>query len=206
MCVEKIRWLGVLGLTVFLVSAAAAAAEPSASETMAEPGQNSAAFYLSASFSDGVSTLSNTGLDTNGTQMEIMLLGSLVLPSWIIEGGGGWFLSDLSGGGQATGALQSYSLSTAAGVAELSPQYRLTDRLQIGPVMELLFGTDVSFGGLGSTTQDMTLLGGAQALYEFRLGMTSLKLGARYLASLDLPGEMLQSVQATIQFGLPILY
>jgi hypothetical protein len=227
MSIEKIRWIGVTGLTVFLLGRALSAdaadlppppadlamatSPPEAESVAAEHEHEATTFYLSASLNEGLSSLSGTGTSSSGTQTELMMVGSLVFSNWIIEGGGGWFLSSLSSNqaasapSQSTGlTLESDSLSTAGGVAEISPQYRLTDHLQIGPLAEMLFGTDVSFGGIGSSMQDMAWLGGAQALYEFRLGGTSLKLGARYLASLSLSGETLQAAEATLQFGLPI--
>jgi hypothetical protein len=168
--------------------------------------------YLSGSVNEGVASLASAGSSIlgSGTQTELLGLATLKLDYWIIEAGGGWLSSSLSGGTSnvpnSTLALSSYSMTTEAGVAELSPQYRLTEHLQAGPVGEMLFGSNVGFDyNLGGPLQEMALMGGAQALYEFRVGPMDLRAGARYLTNLNIPNQRLQTVQATLQFGLPVL-
>ena len=185
----NIKYLVCIG---FVITATTAAAEP-------RP------IYFSAGLSEGLSSLSNapqTATSSSGSQTELLALASWRLPNWEFEAGAGWFHSSISGTAQATNfGLHSYDMTTNAGVAEISPRYRLTENLQAGPVMELLFGSDVGFApDWHQSGQSTAWLAGGQALYEFRLGTIALKPGVRYLASLNVPGHLLQSIEATLQF------
>ena len=167
---------------------------------------------LSAALNEGTSSLSNPvsgATGTSGNQMELLLLATVDVGSlFVIEGGGGWLHDTLSGTATpASGSFSplSYDLVTDAAVAELSPQIRVAGGLRVGPVGEALFGPDVSFVPGFGPGQSLTFLGGAQALYEFRVSGAAIRAGARYLSSLNIADHQLQSVQATVQFGLNVL-
>ena len=59
--------------------------------------------------------------------------------------------------------------------------------------------------GFSDSGQNTAWLGGGQALYGFKLDGASIRAGARYTQSLNIASHTLQSVQATLQFGLPVL-
>jgi hypothetical protein len=166
---------------------------------------------LSASLSEGTSSLSNPvqgSTGTSGNQMELMLLASVEVGSFVLEGGGGWLHDTLSGTASPTGtgfSPTSYDLVTDAAIAEFSPQIRVVGGLRVGPVAEALIGPDVSFVPGFGPGQSLTWLGGGQALYEFRFSGTAIRAGARYLSSLNIADHQLQSIQATVQFGLSVL-
>lgn len=174
-------------------------------------------FYLSASLSTGTASLSSasgTAISTSGSQSEALLMGSYHFNHFILEGGIGFLRNTFSGGAggsvSSSGlgsdfSLTAYEQSTQCLVAEFSPQYRLTDHLQVGPLGEMLFGTDVSLiPGFSSDGQSTSFMAGGQALYGFSVSSVYLRAGARYLTSLGLESERSQSIQATLQIGLPI--
>jgi hypothetical protein len=203
-------WFGFW--TLFFLSATAAAAHAASTRASLERTETEepSKLYLSAAVNQGTSSLSNPvagSTGTSGSRTELLLLASVDLGSFVIEGGGGWLHDRLAGqAAPSTFGPTDYELVTDAGVAELSPRYRVVGGLELGPLAELLFGADVSFvPGFGDSGQHTAWLGGAQALYEFRLSGAAVRAGARYLRSLDIASHTLQSVQATLQFGLPIL-
>lgn len=200
----------VLGWVVFacLSAHAHAAVESSAaSQNGSEPSR----VYLSASLSEGTSSFSNAvqgSTGTSGNQMELMLLASVQTGSlFVLEGGGGWLHNSLSGTAKPSGGFtpSSYSLVTDAAVAEFSPQIQVVDHLRVGFLGEALFGTDVSFVPGFGPGQSLTWLAGGQALYEFKFSGSAVRVGARYLQSLNIAQHALQSVQATVQFGVSVL-
>jgi hypothetical protein len=202
----------VLGWLVFAcLSAGAHASTGGSSTTSAGDVGEPSRLYLSVSMSEGTSSLSNPvpgSTGTSGNQMELMLLVSMELGSFVLEGGGGWLHDTLTGTASPTGTAfgpTSYSLVTDAAIAEFSPQIKVIGHFRVGPVAEALMGPDVSFVPGFGPGQSLTWMGGAQALYEFHLSGSAIRAGARYLSSLNIADHQLQSVQATLQFGLPVL-
>jgi hypothetical protein len=202
-------WLGA-GLILVLTLSTTAGASTVEKPTETTAATTSQPIYLSLSMNEGTSSLSNPvpgSTSNSGSRTELLLLASVELNRWVLEAGGGWLHDSLSGqANPSTFGVTDFDVVTDAGVAEVSPQYRIVDHLRIGPVAELLVGPDVSFSAtvIGSD-KHTAWLGGGQALYEFRLGQTALRAGARYLTSLDLADHQLQSVQATLQVGLPVM-
>ena len=170
-------------------------------------GSASRSFYLSAALSGGPT-------NNSGSQVEALLMSSYHFTSFILEGGLGFQRTSSSGGSDGSAAnsslgsnfsLVNYEQTTQNLVAEFSPQYRLTENLQIGPLAEMLFGTDVSMvPGLSSEGQTTAFMAGGQALYGFSIDSVYLRVGARYLSSLNLESDQIQSIQATLQIGLPL--
>jgi hypothetical protein len=184
-------------------------AAPTSEVTVTEPSRADRLF-VSASISRGTSSLSNPvpgSTDSSGSRTELLLLASYDLTDFVLEGGAGWMRDSLTGTASPIGfGVAEYELTTDAAVIELSPLVKLLARLRAGPLLEMLVGDDVSFKpGISESPSRTAWLGGLQALYEFRLGGTALRAGARYLTSLGLPGQQLRSLQATLQFGLPLL-
>jgi hypothetical protein len=141
----------------------------------------------------------------SGNRTELLLVATRYFDHFALEAGGGWLHDRLSGTGSAGSFTFSSELVTDAAVAEISPQYRLTERLQAGPLIETLFGPDVSFA-VSSSARTLAWLAGAEALYGFELGSRcALRAGARYLTSVGLPGQRSQAVEATLQIGLGLL-
>jgi hypothetical protein len=179
---------------------------------LVSPASAHAMVDLSAGLNEGTSSLSNPvsgSTGTSGNQLELLLLATVdVGEPFVIEAGGGWLHGTLSGtASPVSGSFSplSYDLVTNAAVAELSPQIRVVGGLRVGPVGEGLFGPNVSFVPGFGPGQSFTFLGGGQALYEFRFSGSLVRAGARYLTSLNITDHQLQSIQATLQLGLPVL-
>jgi hypothetical protein len=204
-------WVGFVTLLVLTASAAAHAATPRSSSTVPRTDYEPPHVFLSAAVNQGTSSLSNPvagSTGNSGSRTELMLLATVELGSLVFEGGGGWMHDKLTGTGPANGLLSpsEYEVVTDAGIAELSPRYRVVGGLEIGPLVELLYGADLSFApGFGTSGQTTAWLGGGQALYGFTVEGASLRAGARYTESLNVANHSLRSVQATLQIGLPVL-
>lgn len=166
-------------------------------------------WILALGVSEGYTTLSSASVDSSGSLTQLMGVSSWILSDWVLEVGAGFLTAKISGHSGGTGSgmsLSDYEMTNNAGVVSLSPQYRMTDRLQLGPIVELLYGEDVGFRpGIGFSGKTTAWLAGAQALYSFNYQSLKMRAGAQYLRSLDLPNSELQSLQATLQLGFSLL-
>jgi hypothetical protein len=194
-----------LFLSIFLlITQAQADTSQSDAAPLAHPLSSVHSLYLLSELSGGASSLSApSGPNADGSELSAVVLASWNISKWTLDGGFGVFENTVSG---SSTTFTQYEMQTVSLLAKISPQYHLTENLQIGPTAEVLFGSDVGFeAGLANSGQNVSWLMGAQALYAVHSGAFPVKLGLRYLASLNLPKNSLRSVEATIQFGLPIL-
>ena len=204
-------WFGFFALLILSASAAAHAATAATAPSSTTDGEAATRpLSLSAALNQGTSSLSNPvqgAIGNSGSRTELLLLASIELGSFVLEGGGGWMHDRLSGSATPSGFNPTqYELVTDAGVAELSPRLRVLGGLEVGPLVEMLFGPDVSFvPGFVDSGKNTAWLGGGQALYGFKLDRATVRAGARFLTSLSIPDHSLQSIQATLQIGLPVL-
>jgi len=159
----------------------------------------------------GPSSIAEPGLDISGTQFEAMLLGELRAGGWSFTAGGGYFRSALTGRSTRSTpssglGLSSYELTTEATALQAGIAHRIADRIEAGVLAQALLGPDVGFNsGFGNSGVHAAWLAGLQSNYELRPGGdTRLKLGARYVRSLNLE-HRLDAIQATLSFGLPVL-
>ena len=87
---------------------------------------------------------------------------SYEIRNWVFDGGIGWIFSNEAGNPTPT---QSAQVTTRAGLLELSPRYRLTNRFQLGLVLNETFGADTTFStSVGQSTS--TYFAGLKAVYE----------------------------------------
>jgi hypothetical protein len=171
-------------------------------------------FSLAASVSYGPSSLRDQDMadfDVRGNFREALAMANYTSPRWIFTGGLGVFASDLTGtrrpgtnpGG--TLALASYSRQLSGEVARIGARYRFTDHLEAGLLADLLFGTDTSFSAnLFDSGTSTSWLASSELLYGVGLFGVQVKVGARYFASLGIPGRTLDGVQAVLEAGTPI--
>jgi len=121
---------------------------------------------------------------------------------WVFDLGIGYFTNHMSSKGNKV------KVYTNAGMLEVSPRYRITPHFQVGPVFNLLMGSDVSFseliGGL-DTGSAVNLLGGVRTQYEFNVDHFIFRLGCQAQAALTTPSRFYWTVQSDVQFGFPIL-
>ena len=79
----------------------------------------------------------------SGLQVVLSGLVSYEARSWVYDGGISWLYSQLNG---STAENLPVEVRTRAGMINLSPRYRLSQHWQLGPAMDIAFGTDTSFG------------------------------------------------------------
>jgi len=170
---------------------------------------------LNLSVSEGYASLAtqSSTLNSSGAFTQALALLDWHLGSWTMELGGGLMTTTLSGGSPSTAittssnlSLVNYSSTTNAGVVQISPLYRVSDHIEVGPMGQILIGQDVGFlPSIGYSGQSTAFFGGAQGLYEIPFESFHLKTGLQYISSLNLYQERLQSVQATLQIGFSLL-
>ena len=99
-------------------------------------------------------------IDKKGWDLHVKGLGSLYREQWVFDLGLGYNWSRLSGT-----VVDRVTIRTDSALGELGVRYRLTDAVQIGPVLHGRFGTDQS---LSETISDQKFLmfGGLQGLVE----------------------------------------
>ena len=89
--------------------------------------------------SSGVSgEVSKTGFEAGGK-----ISGSHYFDQYVVDLGAGYLYSHVTG--QGLGLVKNLEVTTRSFFAELSPRYRLSPNWQLGPVLQLLAGTDVSY-------------------------------------------------------------
>lgn len=137
-----------------------------------------------------------------GYQFGLKVLGSYYSERWVWDLGLGWTYHRLSG---QLGSAPETVIRARAGFAEAGLRYRLSERLSLGPVLNLMFGTDLSYKPLVSSNDAQSaLLGGLQFLYEIPLDHWRIRLGARGLTDLNVTDRQVWIGQAVVQIGLPI--
>ena len=162
---------------------------------------------LSVALQNGYTSLQSNSVSASGGMTELLINASYTTRVYAVDLGAGYMSSDLTGSaaGSSSG-LQNFEMTTQSFLMNFSPQYRLSESVQIGPVLQLLLGGDVGFKpGIGSTGQTSAWLGGAQAFYAFNWEKFRIKAGLTYVRSLNIEEKNLQSIQASLQLGLPIL-
>lgn len=159
-------------------------------------------FRLMANIGAGVGFASGSGYATtsSGPQLMAGALLSYVARQWVFDAGLNWLYSELSG--STTTPNQSADVRTRAGMAEVSPRYRLGDRWQLGPVVDILYGTDTAFGPsvVGSSTNVFV---GAKLAYEMPVGDFAIRPFLQALTDVSIAGRQVTVVDAGLQFGLP---
>lgn len=202
--------LPALFFALLTTAIAAPARSTRSSAALPKTPAHDAPYALYSSLSIGPASIAEPGLDISGTQFEALLLGELRAQDWRFTAGGGYFRSSLTGRAEPSArnaglALASYELVTEATALQTGISRRIIDSLEVGFLGQVLLGPDVGFrSGFGNSGVQAAWLGGMQAAYELRptLG-TRMKLGARYLRSLNLAHRM-DAVQATLTFGMPV--
>lgn len=94
-------------------------------------------------FDPGYSTLSASGSERskNGFQLAGKIYGSRTFDQWLLDVGLGWFYNSLSNT-QSTGTIK---VTTNAGFLEISPRFHIGTGWQVGPIIQGLLGSDVTF-------------------------------------------------------------
>ena len=176
-----------------------------------EDSDSEAPWYIFIGGDAGISNYSaynNSSTETarSGFQGGARLLLAHYWDSWVIDGGLGWQYINNSGtnsdGTQNTDNSKNIYL-------DLSPRYRLTQNIQLGPEVEYWLSTDQ---GLNPTIPGTDTISnasntsfwiGAQALYEWT-GDQKIRLGARGLYGISVSGRTVDVFQGFIQIGFDV--
>jgi outer membrane protein OmpA-like peptidoglycan-associated protein len=160
--------------------------------------------YLFGGVDAGYANLSSNVLSEgsrDGYQPSLKLLGSVYFPSIVLDAGVGWMYSQVSGQDSPT---RSVTISTRNGFAEIAPRYRIDSHWQIGPSVDMAFGTDEGFAP-ENDPNNIIFFAGAQVFYEIPLADNRLRVGARWMRDLNITDRTLNSFQLSVQFGIPLM-
>jgi len=150
----------------------------------------------------GLSSSRLLEVDKSGVEAGIKLVGSHEFDSpWLIDVGGGYLYSYLSGEG--LGTVKNIKVITRSFYAELSPRYRFDAHWQAGPVVQFLTGGDVSYDEDGNVDElKSQWRGGARVQYEVGDDWRW-RFGLQGFTDLNIDSRRIIGVVADIQFGFP---
>lgn len=181
---------------------AAPDADPAAGSGSPLAPADDAPFRLMGNIGAGVGFASGNGYSgtASGPQLMAGALVSYVAQQWVFDAGLNWLYSRISG--STTNPNQAADVHTRAGLAEVSPRYRLGERWQLGPVADILYGTDTAFGpAVGNSS--VNALVGVKLAYEMPVGDFALRYFGQALTLVSVASRQVTVVEAGIQFGLP---
>lgn len=158
-------------------------------------------FELLGGVSFGRSSLSDpTVSGMSGSQLGLMLVGSLYHDSFVGDLGVGWGRNTMSG--SYLNAIPA-TVSTQTGLLEVSPRYRIGERFQLGPVVQAAYGARSDFSVTTGTNGNLvTLTGGLKAVYELPAFDRHVRLTARGMTDLNVAGSNLLLLLAGVEFPL----
>jgi outer membrane protein OmpA-like peptidoglycan-associated protein len=105
-------------------------------------------------------------------------------------------------GGDSIG--RDIDIRTRSGLLTLSPRYKLTERWQLGPSVDMAFGTDTRQGPTVGTANS-AVFGGLKAVYEMPLAERWLgRVFFQGSTDLSVSSRRLFMTMAGVQIGLPI--
>lgn len=155
----------------------------------------------------------NTVVESEKTGYQIggKFLGSVYPQNWVFDFGTGWFYSRLGGQeyvrddqGNTTNTLTKVTILTQAVYVEMAPRYRLTKNWQLGPVLDIVFGADLTFSAASTNTTPVGLLG-LQLMYGVPEKTADLRYGIQASTDLTIQNRQLLWLMVSVQMGLPIL-
>lgn len=150
--------------------------------------------YLNVS-SDFVDELKKSGFEG-----AVKGYGSYYLPSWVLDMGGGFSYSQIKGEGRGN----SVTISTRSGFLDFSPRFRFGENWQLGPVLRLAFGTDLTYSE--TVAKDSTaVFAGLTGLYEWMSDTTYMRyrIGPFVLSDLSVSNRSVLIAGLQLQIGLP---
>ncbi len=95
-------------------------------------------------------------------------------------------------------------LFTRAAILEFSPRFRLTNKLEFGPVGSAFFGSQATFGGPSEGGVHTPIFLGAKATATFGAGNLPIRFVAQAAHSLSIPDRGVWVISAGLEVGLPI--
>ncbi len=134
----------------------------------------------------------------NGEQLLISGVLSYKMPNWVHDFGLGWMNSKL----RTQTPEAKVSISTRAAVAEYGVRARLGKRWELGPEINLAFGTDTTFSTKIGPTSVAPFLGG-RLVYEIPVSHMLVRLVTKVMTDMNLEGRKVTFAMIGVQLGLP---
>lgn len=164
--------------------------------------------YFGADFGFSMVSTQATFNDNNknGFQFNAKVIGTRYWRKWLGDIGIGWFYNRQTGDNAfSTPPGGKVTVTTWAGMFELSPRYRFNEHWQLGPVVNGLFGTDVSFDeNTNDSGENLAVLVGPRIQYETSGEESRWRYGAQILTDLTIADRQAWLIQLDIQFGIPL--
>ena len=193
-----------LGILLHSALAHTASAEPQSLSTQAMRETYAPRWGLLAATSGSWLEISGREFtqSASGNRWSFGVTLSFIHPSWILDTELGY--SSARATGKVPGGLD-VEIKNRLGYFEMSPRYRLSERFDIGPVVELLFGADSRFstGAPASSSTPSTFIGG-KVSYQLSQVDWLARLQLKISTDLDLSQRQVTQVAAGLQLGLPV--
>lgn len=196
-----------LAILVLLLSASSVSAQAEASDEVKAHAEqrrlNSPWLFLGVNGGYINSNANPPEQDKDGFIFSGKILGSIYSPRWVFDLGAGYFTSTIRG---PEGLPLRTTVRTNAGFAEFSPRYRMGRHWQIGPVINVLFGTEVTFNESTQENGSVSVLGGGRIQYEFPIsnGNMLVRVGGQLLTDIGISQRSMLLAQADFQVGFPL--
>ena len=165
---------------------------------------NGAPWHLYGGVGGGYGLVTGNGYNNSPHGPDAMVSGDLSFEAghWVFDGGAGWIYSSVSGSDNLN---QPIKVQTRAGFGEFSPRYRLDDHWQVGPVLDVAFGTDTGFGPRVQSGAFATPFLGLKGVYETALGENwALRGFAEALSDMTFGNSNATLFVLGVQIGLPL--
>lgn len=157
-------------------------------------------FGLDGGFSS-LTTNVNPETDKDGYQLGIKALASFY-PSndFVFDAGVGWLFNRVETSGNST---QAAAIRTRNAFVDLGARYKLSQKVHLGLVTDILFGTDVSFSETNQSSGSAIMAGG-EMIYEFWLQRDlAARVGAKLLTDVTIRDRQNFVGLIGFQIGLP---
>ena len=135
----------------------------------------------------------------DGTAISLGGVLSYRLPQWVFDGGVYWQQVSLSGQLPNGAAVD---IKTRSGGVELSPRYRISDQVDIGPAASMLFGTNTNFSAANDASNS-AVFAGLRINYELPGETLNTRLTASAQNGISISERNVWLITAGVQFGLP---
>jgi outer membrane protein OmpA-like peptidoglycan-associated protein len=142
----------------------------------------------------------------SGSFLTGKAMASFLFPDWIVEGGIGWGYSALYGttrGDNPALPTVGHRIYTQSAFAEGGLRFRLTDKFNLGVIVQDYFGTDLTLSQRKALVQNMFLGGGMMAV-DLMSESGIFRLGATLMAEIPDNQRRVLLYGLTLQFGVPL--
>ena len=162
----------------------------------------STGWTLFGQFGAGLGTVKSSEYYEAPTGEQILLGASLnyEVEKWILETGASWFYSRVAGHETQNRSIR---IKTRSGLLTLNPRYRISDRWQLGPVLETAFGANTAYGPK-TEGEVASYFVGARAVYELSQRALPVRLWAQASTDLSISNRQVYLTWVGVQLGLPI--